>query len=227
MHCEPTSHACVQCLADDQCDSPSAAHCGTDHTCGDCTADDQCTRLTATPVCDEAGGSCVECTGDTEAAQCGANSCRRSDGTCTSTPRGTRDSCDSCEADSECVTGRACVHHIFMGTDTGSFCFLDAAGGCGDTDMTLRPFSTRTMLTSIDGATSTYCMPPVSTTCQGIADTRSMSCTTSDMCGVAGLDDAICPTTGAGANLCNYACGGNVDCRMSLTCQGSPSRCAP
>jgi hypothetical protein len=185
-------------------------------------------RLPATPVCNETSATCVACTADTESARCGAFSCRQSDGTCTTTTRATLDTCDPCEADSECATGRRCVEHVFMGTSTGSFCFLDAStGGCGDTDGTRRPYRTRTMLTSVDGVTATYCMPPVSTTCTGIRDTQSKSCTTSEMCGEDSLADGYCPTIGSGAGLCSYECGGAVDCRSTLNCGGTPAHCRP
>ena len=226
-HCDTATDTCVACLAATDCASPTAAVCGATHACGPCTQDADCTRLTATPVCDESRGACVACTGDTEAAQCGTHSCRRSDGTCTTTVRGSRDVCDSCEADSECATGRRCVSHVFMGTDVGSYCFLDATGGCGDTVATLRPYRTHAMLTSIDGVAAMYCMPPTSTTCQGIADTQSVSCTTDDMCGLTGQDDGICPTTGTGAGSCSYGCGGAFDCAMTLSCGGAPQVCHP
>jgi hypothetical protein len=114
-----------------------------------------------------------------------------------------------------------------MGTAVGSYCFLDGTSGCGDTAPSIRPYSTPQSLTSVDGVTLTYCMPPASTTCRGIADTRSVSCTSDDMCGLPGQNDGICPTSGTGAGLCSYACGGAVDCRGSLSCGGLPAVCHP
>ncbi len=225
--CDTASDMCVACLTNEHCTESSAAHCEAAHSCGDCTLDADCERFTATPVCDETSGHCVACTSDTEATRCGANSCRTSDGTCTTTPRATLNTCARCEADSECVAGRHCVHHVFMGTDTGSYCFLDAAGGCGDSVAANRPFRTPAMLTSVDGVSGMYCMPPPNTTCRGIDDFQSTSCSTSDECGAASLDDGFCPTDAPGAGLCNYVCTGAVDCRMGTTCQGTPSRCAP
>ena len=219
---------CVACDAASDCTAVGASRCdATTNACAACAADADCTHLSATPVCDEGRGTCVACTGDTEAARCGANSCRRSDGVCTGTARGSRDVCDSCEADSECVTGRRCVNHVFGGTDLGGFCFLDATGGCGDTVSALRPYRTPTELTSVDGALATYCMPPTSTTCAGIRDTQSTTCTTSSDCGVVGLDDGYCPAMAPSAGTCTYRCAGSLDCDELLNCGGSPQRCRP
>jgi hypothetical protein len=223
------SNTCRQCDTNTDCGTVAAAHCdlGT-NTCGRCTADSDCTRFGGTPVCDEGRGVCVQCTGDTEAARCGANSCRRSDGTCTMQRRGILDACDTCQADSECITGRRCIRHVFSGIDMGSFCFLDAAvGGCGDSDTALRPYSTRTGLTSIDGVAATYCMPPTTTTCEGIRDTQGQVCGASTECGDPRVADGYCPPAGTGAGICTYTCGGGVDCNRLLNCGGSPGHCRP
>ena len=249
--CDVEAHRCVPCLGSDtgacggvtpacdtnntctctatSCTSATAARCDeTTNACVACTADTQCAHLGATPVCDEERGACVACTGDTEAARCGMNSCRRSDGTCTMRRRGLSDTCDTCEADSECTTGQRCVRHVFGGTDVGSFCFLDAAvGGCGDTNVLRRPYSSRTPLSSIDGVAGTYCLPPSTTTCQGIRDTRSEACTMDSECGDSRVADGFCPTTGTGAGLCSYACSGGVDCSGTLNCGGTPQHCRP
>jgi hypothetical protein len=120
------------------------------------------------------------------------------------------------------------VLHTFAGTDVGYFCFLDSAmGGCGDTDSARRPYRTRSELTSIDGVTATYCMPPVTTTCQGIRDTQSESCTMDSECGEPGLDDGYCPLLGTGMLACSYRCGGAFDCASPLTCGGVPQHCQP
>jgi len=227
--CDTTSNTCVACLTNSDCSMSGASECAlATRTCVGCTADAACMRFAGTPVCDEGRATCVACTGDTEAARCGAFSCRRSDGACTTTMRASLDTCDACAADSECLSGRRCVEHVFMGTSTGRFCFLDASmGGCGDTDAARRPYSTRSMLTSVDGVAATYCMPPVATTCAGIRDTRSLACTTSDMCGIAGLADGYCPTGGPGAGACSYECGGAFDCASTLNCAGTPQHCRP
>lgn len=221
------SNTCRGCADSTDCGA-AAAVCSATNTCALCTADADCTRLGATPVCDETRGACVACTGDTEAARCAMSSCRRSDGTCTTRRRGISGTCDSCEADSECITGLRCVRHTFAGTDTGSFCFFDASvGGCGDTNLTRRPYSTRALLSSIDGVAATYCMPPITTTCQGRRDTQSVVCTMDSECGVSALADGFCPSAGTGAGACTYQCSGGVDCGGPLNCGGSPQHCRP
>lgn len=228
-HCDRSGAdpLCIECLASDECADAETPACIAG-TCAPCAADEQCAAHAATPDCDEASGRCVACTRETEATRCGAFSCSSLTHTCTTTTRGNQDTCDPCEADSECAIGRRCVQHTFMGTDVGYFCFLDSSmGGCGDTDTARRPYSTRTELTSIDGATATYCMPPTTTTCEGIRDTRSVSCTMDSECGVDGLDDGYCPLVGTGALACSYRCGGAFDCRDPLTCGGTPGHCRP
>jgi hypothetical protein len=221
-------NTCVACLDASGCTSVTASRCNTDtNTCTACVADTDCMHLAATPVCDETRGTCVQCTGDTEAARCGGNSCRRSDGVCTTTPRGSRDVCDACEADSECVSGQKCIRQMFGGTDLGGFCFIEATAGCGNTVTALRPYRSPTEATSVDGAAGTYCLPPTTTTCAGIRDTQSTTCTTDDDCGVAGLDDGYCPLSGTAAGACSYRCSGAFDCGAGLSCGGAPQHCRP
>jgi hypothetical protein len=184
-------------------------------------------HLAATPVCDETRGTCVQCTGDTEMERCGGNSCRRSDGVCTTTTRGSRDVCDACEADSECVSGQKCIRQMFGGTDLGGFCLLEATAGCGDAVPSLRPSSVPAEFTSVDGTAGRYCALPATTTCAALRDTRSTRCTTNDECGGTGLDDGYCPSTGTGAGLCTYTCSGAVDCGAGLSCGGAPQHCRP
>lgn len=225
--CDPSTNTCAQCLAPTDCPEVDAPAC-VEGACGPCTDDLQCADRAATPVCDEASGRCVACTADTEVTECGSFSCSLLTNECTTTDRASLDTCDACEADSECAAGRRCVLHTFEGADVGHFCFLDASmGGCGDTDMTRRPYRTRTELDSIDGVTATYCMPPVTTTCQGIRDTQSETCALDTDCGEDGLDDGYCPLIGPGMGLCSYLCGGAVDCANPLSCGGTPQHCRP
>lgn len=199
--CHEETGQCVQCLTSDDC--------------GD-------------QVCDPESLRCVDCTPETEEERCGTFSCSRLTQSCTTTPRGLRGTCDPCEADSECSTGRRCVLHTFQDEDVGYFCFLDhEEGGCGDTVPMRRPYRRVVPLSSIDGIDSTYCLPPSGTTCQGLRDTQSKNCTESDECGVAGLDDGYCPTSGTGAGLCSYLCAGTVDCLSLLECSDTPAHCRP
>lgn len=218
---------CVGCLTDNDCSNPTPV-CN-EGTCTGCTAHADCAERDDDALsCDASTGRCEACTPDTEEERCGPFSCSSVTLTCTTTMRGNQDTCDSCEADSECASGRKCVMHTFDGTEVGYFCFLDSAdGGCGDSDMARRPYRTRVELTSIDGIEATYCMPPVTTTCEGIRDTQSTSCTMDSECGADELSDGYCPNVGSGMGLCSYRCGGAVDCADPLSCGGTPQHCRP
>lgn len=225
--CDADEKKCVECLELGDCTELTASAC-TEGQCAKCTDDDHCERFMDTPVCELDSGTCVACTKETEEERCGDYSCSSLTHTCTGKKVGLLDACDACEADSECATGRKCLKQTFSGTDVGYFCFVDqAAEACGNTDATKRPYRNPTELTSIDGATATYCMPPTTTTCQGIRDTQNVSCTTDADCGVDDLNDGYCPTIGTGANLCTYQCNGGIDCGGTLLCAGSPQHCRP
>lgn len=192
--------------------------------CVDCNTTDDCDD----GVCDLTAHRCVECTRETEEEQCGQFSCSSLTQTCTTTLRGNRDTCDPCEADSECITGRRCVLHTFAGDEVGHFCFLEQGTvGCGNTVPERRPYRRPVDLTSIDNVDATYCLPPVTTTCQGIRDTQSKACDASDECGVEGLNDGYCPDAGTGQGACSYLCDGGFDCGGTLECAGTPQHCRP
>jgi len=161
-----------------------------------------------------------------EGAACGGHSCSRVTHTCTATTLRTLDVCQPCEADTECQSNQRCVMLNFMGTDVEYGCFFDSTmGRCAETDSARRPYVTHTdTLTSIDGVDGIYCLPGT-TTCQGLADSRTVSCTMDSDCGAPGLDDGLCPG-GAGGGLCSYPCQGGVDCTGTQTCTAtSPRHC--
>ncbi len=225
--CDAASKTCVECLAATDCTDVTKAAC-LDGECSSCAQDADCARLSETPVCDEPSGSCVACTKDKEEELCGEFSCSSLTHTCTETKRGIRDVCDPCESDSECATGRRCVQQVFGSTEVGHFCFFDQAqGGCGDTVPARKPYRTKLEATSIDEVPGTFCLPPTSTTCQGIRDTQSKTCSQDTDCGVADVDDGYCPSVGSGAGFCSYGCNGDLDCKGTLTCGGSPEHCRP
>ncbi|RLB46877.1 MAG: hypothetical protein DRJ42_26700, partial [Deltaproteobacteria bacterium] len=178
--CNTTTGMCVACIGDTDCTDVAAAKCGTDGMCTTCDDSMQCAGLGDTTLCGDSGvtdGRCIQCTEADEATQCGTFACDWRDGTCTSTMR-TADTCDACTSDAECAVGRRCVDHVFGGSSVGTFCFFDSAdGGCGDTDAARRPYRTRITLGSVDGWMSEFCMPPTTTTCQGISDTQNVACT--------------------------------------------------
>lgn len=226
--CDTESNKCVQCLENADCIETDASLCDAG-TCSSCTQDDDCTHLSDTPVCDEVSGTCVECTSDTEEELCGEFSCSSLTHTCTTTTRGLLGTCEACEADSECATDRKCIMDQFEGADVGYFCFLEqGTTGCGDMISARRPYRTIVETTSLDGTEpQNFCLPPNSTTCQGIKDTQSVNCATSDECGLPNLDDGYCPDSGDGAGFCSYLCGGALDCASVLECGDTPLHCNP
>jgi hypothetical protein len=150
--------------------------------------------------------------------------------------RGTRTACGECEADSECVTGTKCVLAPFGTAMLGPYCFFvdDATHDCANADTARRPYSQSLALTSIDGAMASYCLPPPSTTCKGLDDATAQgvnggkTCATADNCGESGLEDAVCPSSGAASSRCTYGCQHDYDCPQTgfTTCNtvGTP-RC--
>src|SRR5690606_12514367 len=130
------------CLDNSHCTTPDASSCDLEtNTCTGCEDNESCAHLTDTAVCDTESKSCVECTIDTEAEQCGEFSCSSLTHTCTTTKVGLRGTCEPCESDSECAVDRKCVMDQFQGEDVGYFCFLEqAATGCGDVVEARRPY---------------------------------------------------------------------------------------
>jgi hypothetical protein len=227
--CDVLSNECVQCVGHGDCDDPTAARC-VDNECVPCTGDGQCAHLSVTPVCDEGTGKCVACTGDTEAARCGGNSCKRSTGECTGTVLGSVAACGGCEADSECGSGRKCVEQIFgtgpSAVSVGTFCFRPKpVDGCASlTNDDLRPYSKEVMSTSVDTTVeAAYCLPV--TTCQAYLDTLTgKSCITNADCGSTALsDDGSCN----GSSRCTYACNNAYECPAAgyTSCSGMPGYC--
>jgi hypothetical protein len=211
--CSPASLSCVQCQP------------GTEGS--DCGG--------STPACHEE--QCVECNPATEAANCGAYSCDRTTHECTTVPRGSQLSCESCQSDSECATGLGCVEHVYgqgaSAVSLGRFCFFKkSTNGCGNTDVARRPYSQEVPTTSVDGQQTTYCLPI--TSCAALADafdpvSGAESCTSNEDCGVDTVDDGYCRDIGVGDKRCTYSCNYDYHCPQSgfTTCSGMPGVCIP
>lgn len=224
--CDEENHECVGCLMDSDCDDPEASACNTDtNMCEGCSNDDQCMRLTATPVCDEAGETCVQCAADDESA-CGTNVCDVEMGVCTEIGEGTALLCQECVSDRQCADGRVCVEMSFEDTDVGHFCLwrrdADTAVGapngmCGNS----RPYVSSDSVTTISG-TSTEICTLARTTCEALSQFREESCTTpgttDDECGVVGLEDGLCRFDMDLGNRCTVPCGSSDDCETGFSC---------
>ncbi len=230
-----TRGQCVQCLSSADCQSPSTPEC-TNRTCQACTSDTACTGRTGTEVCETTGtapmhGQCVECTA-TKRTACAssANACKVSTGACTSTAYQSLLPCAPCETDGECQPGTKCVVQEFGSQMLGPYCFYEQSpNGCADTNLQARPYSNPVATTSIDGASSTYCLPPPTTTCAGIADATNWdgqgggakTCSMPDDCGENDISDGTCGANGK----CTYSCNAGPDCPGTFpTCPSSGTK---
>ena len=207
--------SCTQCRAMTvaiDCQSPTAARCDSTGTCAACTSNADCGHISGgRNRCD--AGTCVQCTVATESADCGTKSCNPATRTCTTTDRFTRQQCQSCVADNDCLQGGAtvrCIRMNYQGADRGGYC-LRAAPGC------VRPFGVIIPAISLSGAASAnYCGVDQSvTTCDAVLTLRDgLQCPSGSAteCMAAG---ALCETVSGLANQCTYPCGGAAACLPS------------
>ena len=138
--CEAGGFECVECNTSLECDDPNAAHCveGTNE-CDVCEDDADCNGIDDLPRCQV--GACVECTAATEAEDCGVKSCDPRTSECTTTDVGSRATCETCVADSECGEGGSgsvehrCVEMFYddgryLDSNTGFCLKVFSPGGC-------------------------------------------------------------------------------------------------
>ncbi len=228
-HCDVTAGSCEACTEHTHCPDAAASQCGADNTCAPCTTDAHCAGNAAGNVCDS--GTCVQCNADDESA-CGTNVCDLATSTCTMTPAAMTGLCQECVSDRQCMPGQGCVPMTFDGAMVGNFCLWrrdsmepgGPRGNCGNT----RPYFRPATATSLSGAATSYCHPS-RTTCEGLRDFRTQSCTTpftdDATCGVSGLDDGLCREQD-GLTRCTYECVSDEDCR-GTTCNlgAAPNYC--
>jgi hypothetical protein len=207
-HCLSAEMKCVDCKADSDCSSATQAHCGSANTCTKCTNDDQCSHLQDTPVCDTDSGACVTCNDD---SSCPGTACIRAQHVCSQVRVGSLSACAECEADSQCGANLKCVALTFGSASLSKhYCLYTrgALSACASAaNAANRPYSrTLSAVTSVDGVNGAYCAPH--TTCEAMLDASTRNCTTTNDCGISGVDDGVCN----GANRCTYTCNADVDC---------------
>jgi hypothetical protein len=234
-----TQNACVECLASEDCDDPKTAKCNAG-ACAKCTSNDDCAHVDGKTVCDTKAGECVECTVADETT-CAGKSCNPATRGCTTTPVGTKDLCEPCLADSECLGGNQadpdvrCVPMTYNSVPrVGGFCLRRVAKSCE------RPFKIPAEGKSLSGALAeAYCgINQETTRCEAILDhLRSQGCPgmMDSQCGCLRDSDnkcvgsglaGLCRTVGVDADRCTYRCGINDDCPEGRTCSStSPKYC--
>lgn len=229
--------SCEACDGNEDCTTPGASSCDTtSHTCVSCTVDADCDHLTATTVCDTTGvaGVCVECNGDDESA-CGATVCDVAAMTCTDTPANSAGLCESCISDRQCNAGQVCVAMTWDDPATGAadpvavgqYCLwrrdaTEAGAPMGSCASNGRPYAATDMVTTVSGAAETVCTLAVST-CEALSDYRTTNCMTLDgagdaRCGVDARADGFCRALDAVTNRCTVQCTSDDDCRPGVTC---------
>ncbi|HKY34613.1 MAG TPA: hypothetical protein VJN18_01630 [Polyangiaceae bacterium] len=236
--CDATAKTCVECLGATDCPTAAAAKCESG-ACVKCTSNDDCQHIPGKKVCDTGAGACVQCTAADESA-CAGKSCNPATKACTDTNVGSRDYCQSCLADSECLGGNKadpdarCVPMEFNGTPrTGGFCLKRSAKTCA------KPFQTPIAVASLSGAPSEqYCgIDQENVRCEAVLDLIGDAACSDGLdtsCGCARDMDGNCTNAGAGGlcrivgvnpNKCTYTCGASAQCPTGFTCTGAQPYC--
>lgn len=211
---------CVECrpgTSNLDCTEATASRC-VGEACAACTMDSHCAHISGKPRC--FGGVCRECSPATENADCGAESCNPATRTCSGITRFSRNVCEACVSDSDCVQAGGtfrCIPMNYMGTPRGGYC-MRTSPGC------MRPFGFIINASSLSGAASTsYCGIDQSVvTCEAVNALRNGDDCPSGSATECAADGALCETVGAFSNLCTYSCGNINDCLPS----GNGSTCA-
>lgn len=234
--CHPQGKSCVACLSNADCHSEASSRCAAStNTCVACESNDDCQHVDGKGICQAVEGGqshrCVRCTsGDESACTDGGTSysCDPRSFECTKTPRGSRKTCHSCVADSECGTNEGkpdpnsrCVPMSFQGAPhgDGGYCLQTAASfgasGCS------APFVVPLSAASLSGAASqTYCgINQQATTCEALLDLfGSKTCEKDADCGAG--QGGLCKTVGTNPNRCTIACAETTECTATRTCSG-------
>jgi hypothetical protein len=228
--CKTDAFECVECNASSDCNDPAAAGCNTElNECEECQSEADCIGIEGRLVCDD--GTCVECTPATEGVDCGETSCDPLTRECTETTVGSRETCETCVADSECgVEGNRCVPMTYDGlrypNNESGFCLksIDLGGSCTNP---YRIVITRTSLSGV--AADDYCgINEDLTTCQAVrALLGDLACDP-----VNGDQDCpqpagLCRELPGILNRCTYLCSDVVECKSppapGSTCGASGS----
>ncbi|HTV17383.1 MAG TPA: hypothetical protein VMG12_01890 [Polyangiaceae bacterium] len=215
---------CVACREDVDCTTPAAPLC-VDGACSACRTSADCARFAEAPICSD--GTCVECTAS-EASLCGNGTCDALRNVCTPTAPGSVGICQPCVADEQCEgftldpVGARCVPMTFQQMSRASgYCLRPFAVDCN------APWATETPARgSLSGAApEPYCgINEALTTCEAIADARSLApCSNDDstQCGCPRDPNGSCTSPGEGGVCrfcdinecaCDYPCDSDSEC---------------
>lgn len=212
--CNPDTFTCVQCTTNTQCNAPDKARCDTDtNECAQCEGRADCNNITGLPECNN--GTCVECTPATEETDCDETSCDPLTSTCTNTMLASRETCETCVADSECKDNHRCVPMNYKGTrhpnGTTGYCLKSIALGGSCTN----PYRIVINATSLSGTPDDdYCgINEALATCEAVqALLNDVQCDPDN-------DDSDCPQPGGICrelrdlrDTCTYLCSGPPQC---------------
>lgn len=213
-----------ECTSDVECPDPDAPRCEpTTGTCEGCTEDVHCVGIASLARCDGTEGSCVECQPATEELDCGETSCDPANLSCTDIVRGSREICEPCLSDSDCMDELFCVPMLYLNTPrAGGYCLKEfAPGGCE------QPFvielEDRTTLSAV--TKQSYCgINENLATCEavnGLLDNLGCPSGQDEECP---QPSGLCRDVGGAASRCTYECGNPIQC-LDPTTSPSQSSC--
>jgi hypothetical protein len=213
--CDTDSNLCVQCLSHGDCEDAANPQCD-DHVCGRCSGgNDACTGRTNATICDvvqdsPTEGNCVECT-PLDESPCDEHVCDPAARACTLRGLASKDTCEQCIADSECMSDHRCIQ-MLIGDESreGGYCLRlrEDASSC------VEPYYLPIRRRSLSAASAgDYCgINEDTTSCEAVLGLiNNAHCpggADSDCQG----PGALCRTVGTLPNRCTYACSTDAQC---------------
>jgi hypothetical protein len=220
--CELRAHACVQCVTSADCSSAEKPQCG-GNTCGACTGADACAGRTDATLCDLGAGSatagqCVQCTVADE-SPCAGRACDPVSLRCSDRPLASKQTCEPCIADSECVAGHRCIALQFAGaTRANAYCMRQLSMGCAP------PFMSAPLRrgSRSGAAPEDFCgIDEQHTSCEAISGLLTGVACPGGTDAECGREGSLCRTVNGGANYCSYACEASAQCPSAFPCGSS------
>jgi hypothetical protein len=214
--CDPQTQQCVACFSHADCSDPVVPQCENGR-CVPCASADACAGRGGATVCDVRIGTCVQCT-TADDGPCGGTVCDPEARICTDRPLGSKDTCEACIADSECVADHGCIAMEYAGEPLpGGACLRRATTGCE------RPYA----MGQIERASRSGAAPEVycgvdeqTTTCAAIAALIAGDACEEGEDAECGAQGALCRTVEGVDDRCSYACSVSASCPVGFQCEG-------